>query len=448
MLLCFDFHLNIATFNIFIKLSSLFKPKTVMKKKLLLIGVVFFTLTCTVKAYINYVPGYIIDMKGDTIKGFIETGNWEASPQNITFSESPESSPWRVLNPKIIKGFGFKDESYVSATIQVEVSPVQLQVLEKNSKLNLITQDAFLQTLVRGDKSLYAFTRMNTEEQYYIKLDTGYVLLMHKKYLNVVKGREYLSENKTYIGQLTQYLNDYPDVLSALGTIRYTKSDLKKLFLTYYEKTNKKKEFLKKTTPIGLEYGVLAGASVSQLNFKGKGFGYLFNMDYPVSPSISGGLFLDVPFSGGLARWIIANDILYTRYSFSGDYVDYVNDNNYTTYTTELQHGYIKLHTLLKYKIPTGRFAFFANGGVSNGFMISEKNYQKKVSKFYESETTLIGKVTDESKKWELGFVFGIGASFKNFSLDLRGESGNGFSPYTALTSKTMRYYFLLGYSF
>ena len=90
----------------------------------------------------------------------------------------------------------------------------------------------------------------------------------------------------------------------------------------------------------------------------------------------------------------------------------------------------------------------YINGGISNGFAISEKNYKKIESKFYSTEKVVEESALNETRKYEQGFILGTGIKFKNYSFEIRAENGNGMSVYNALNSKTKRYYFLLGYRF
>jgi hypothetical protein len=105
----------------------------------------------------------------------------------------------------------------------------------------------------------------------------------------------------------------------------------------------------------------------------------------------------------------------------------YVNSYYFSVNRAILDFQYLRLNTLIRFQ-PSW---FFINAGISNGYCI--KHY-----------STLFADV----RKYEFGFVYGAGMKYKNYSLEVRLENGDGMSPYIGIYSETKRYLVLLGYSF
>jgi hypothetical protein len=52
------------------------------------------------------------------------------------------------------------------------------------------------------------------------------------------------------------------------------------------------------------------------------------------------------------------------------------------------------------------------------------------------------------SKKWERGYIVGLGTGLKKISFEFRYEKSDGMSTYPLLSSPVKRYFFILGYRF
>jgi hypothetical protein len=84
-----------------------------------------------------------------------------------------------------ILGFVVQKEKYVSAIVQSETSPTQLNNLQGFPDLNLNTDTVFLRALYEGEKSLYMLINQNGRENFYIRQSDSLALLQYKKYIHV-----------------------------------------------------------------------------------------------------------------------------------------------------------------------------------------------------------------------------------------------------------------------
>lgn len=409
---------------------------------LLLIGLLTFQLAFSQE---NYIPGYVIKNSTDTLFGYIDYRNWEKNPNKIYFKTNIENSPIS-FNPTDIIEFRVEGEIYVSGIIYNEVSPIKTDKLNNDPQINTKVDTTFLQTLFNGEKGLYYYQNSDGRENFYIKQNTGFDLLIYKRYLKQQNGKPTIAENRKYLGQLTLYLNDCETINSKLENTSYKQRSLFELFQFYYNCTQSNISFQKKIEKIHTEVGVLAGVSLTSLEFRHNYYAYLVEAGYNPSINFSSGIFFDFILPRNLRKWSINNEIFFSTYKVNGSYEEYENEYYYSVTTTEIGYSYLKINNLVRFKYPIGQLFLFLNGGMSNGFALNERNYKKIESRFYTTETVVEELALDDTRKYEQGYILGIGLKYNRFSFEIRYEKGNGMSKYTTLNSSTERGYFLLGY--
>lgn len=416
----------------------------IKKLGLIVLGILYFQIAFSQK---NYVSGYVIKNNTDTIYGLVDYRNWDKNPDKIDFKTDIDSNPIS-FNPADITEFKVENEIYVSGIVNTEITSLQTEMLREDPQIILKVETTFLQTLFRGKKSLYYFKNYDGRENFYIKQDTGYSLLLYKRYLKRQDGNLLVTENKTYVGQLTIYLNDCLTIKSKLENTSYKQNSLLKLFQYYYECSSSDIFFQKEKEKTDLEIGVLAGVSLTSLEFGSDAYLHLVNAGYKPSTNFSCGMYFDFHLSRNFGRWSINNELLFSTYQVKGTYESFKNINKYSLTTTEFGYSYFKVNTLARFKYPIGHIFLYLNGGLSNGYAINETNYKKIESKFYETESLVEEKALKDTRKYEIAFILGSGIKYKNYSIEFRAEKGNGMSLYTELNSTTTRYYFLFGYRF
>ena len=419
---------------------------------LIIFGIVLFQTSFSQE---NYLPGYIIKLNGDTLRGFIDYRYWERNPDKISFQEKQISNKVNY-NPMDIKGFCVLDEIYESAIIKTEISPNNTKELKQyDEELKFEVDTTFLQTMIQGVKNLYFYKNKYGKEQFYIRQDSSFELLIYKRYLTQVKNHldprfseHVINENKRYLGQLLLYFQDCPTIQTKLRDTEYKKKSMENLFQYYYNCTKSEIKFQKKTEKTSIEIGILAGISSTSLKFKGETKGYLVNAGYNQSVNLSAGLFADVSLSRHQGKWSIYNELIFTSYKVNGRFVNYLDEEKYTIYNTTIELSYLKMNNMMRFKYPIGNISVYANAGISNGFAINVTNFRKTESRFYSTTEVEIDKAIDGLRKYEQGYIVSLGSKFKKYSFEIRREWGNGMSPIRVLKSSANRFYFLLGYSF
>lgn len=414
------------------------------KLGLLLIGILSFQLALSQE---NYIPGYVIRNNGDTLFGLVDYRDWGNNPDLISFKARIDEHPVSFTPTDIIE-FSVGGEIYVSGIINVKDSQIDVHKSNGDPHITLKVDTAFLLTLFSGEKKLFYYNSNASGESFYIEKNKVFDLLLFKRYSRKQNDKSVIAENRTYMSQLSLYLNECPTIESKLSNTMYTYNSLIKLFQYYYTCTSSELSFQKEIRRTRVEIGCLAGISITSLRFKSENFKYLVNTDYNTSLNFSSGLFFDFFLHRNHGKWSINNEILFSAYKMRGKYDEFENENYHTLTTTEIGYKYLKINNLIRLKYPVGQLFMFINGGISNGISIGETNYRRKEIKFHSTDRIVEELAIEKTRKNEQGFILGTGLSYNKFSLEIRFEIGNGMSNHWTLISTTKRFYFLLGYRF
>jgi len=371
----------------------------------------------------NFIPGSIITNNRDTLYGLIDYPYWEVNPYKVSFKANVQSAPISYTPNDIIE-YRVNNEIFISG----HVASNETEVIET----------VFLQTIFNSKKSLYYYKSNSGVVNFYIKQGGQFELL-----INNDKGKE-------YIKQLSLYLSDYPEISKLLKRTAYTKYSLKALFNSYFQNSHTYVLFRHKSLP-KVEYGFLAGASLTTLDFSHAKYNFLFLMDktsFCNSYNFSGGFFLNVMLPWNKWRFTLVNELLYSSYKSSGNIKSVNSPTDYVIFTNEVALTYIKLNNMLRYKYSIGQTSIFINAGISNGYAFKRSVVEKRVdyegTDIYHSEWTPFHRV----RSYELGYIAGIGLKIKKVSLELRYEKSNGMEDLSAIETNINRYFLLLGYTF
>lgn len=396
----------------------------------------------------NYIPGYVISSRGDTLRGLIDYRNWEKNPDKISFKASADAEPLSYT-PLDISQFTVADEIYYSGIVPTLVSPAGTSRLSADPVIHRKDDTTFLQALFRGDKSLFYYKNQDGVESFYITGNQGFELLLYKRYLRYHEGGQAITENKTFTGQLALYLEDCSTIQSKLNHADYKKGSLINLFRYYNGCSDANKDFEKVREAVKAEIGVIAGASLTTLNFSGDYHTYLVKAPFKTSLNFTAGLYFNFVLPRNQGKWSIYNELMYMGFGVKGTYEDFKNENNYTVTYSEMNFNYFKVNNLLRYQHPFRQFRIFVNAGLSNGFQFSNSSAKETKTKFYTWEKTESGPALSEFRVHEFGPVIGAGAGYgSRYTFEIRYESGSGISPFINLGSNTRKIFFLLGYKF
>jgi hypothetical protein len=89
----------------------------------------------------------------------------------------------------------------------------------------------------------------------------------------------------------------------------------------------------------------------------------------------------------------------------------------------------------------------FVDGGISNGFSISLKNYLKEEDHVYSNTAVIESQALAYMNRLETGLILGLGSNIMNFSCEVRFERTNGMQS-ANVASRVTRGFVILGYRF
>lgn len=399
----------------------------------------------TVSAQENYLPGFVVTPRGDTVRGTIDYRNWKRNPSTISFKRETDQLIF-FYDASQIKSFSVAQEYYESGRVQIEVSPERSDELSFEFNFILEEEVAFLQALVTGTKSLYYLVNKVGKDNFYIKNGDTFELLLYKQYAQNVNYTRQVLINKKYIGQLSNYLIDCNELQRKTNNVRYSQKELTKLFEAYYLCKKEKPGFKKSPERIIAQTGVLGGIAMSSLKMGNTTKLRVSNPDYGNSVNAAGGVSLTLVMPRNQQRFAIHNELLLTSYSFTGNDLIYDADDDYIDTEYNFKATQLKLNTLARIRIfNQSPVSVYLEAGFMNALALAITAEQIQTTVFHAPPKITKSEALN-ARSYEQGLVAGVTGQYRKFSLTTRYETGNGFSKITSLKTSINRFYFAIGY--
>ena len=390
----------------------------------------------------SFLPAYIINNSGDTIRGYLDYKNWGKNPNSVNFKKSP-GGEIKKLTTKDLKGFSVNDENYTRAAVKINERNSNMNEVSDANRQEYTTDTVFLLSIIEGSKSLYSVKLANREDYYfYLDKDT-FRTYNYAKYIQVIDQSHYLSTSKKYIGQMILYFKDCPALKDKIDGTKYNLSSLRKTYEAYYDCHGIKPDYEIVQEKL-LEFGIIAGASFTKLKFKNSAPSYMAGSIYPLSINFTSGIFLDIIIPRNFLRWSVYNELNFDSYQTTAIYNDIKSDSNYTLFLTTFGDKYIRLLSTIKYRKQIHKVSVFAKAGISLALAFAYTNEKISEHHFYDQVNTGKENSFDITRNYEVGLAAGLGIQFWHLNLEGRYEKPY----YPAYSSPTSRYYILLGYTF
>lgn len=176
----------------------------------------------------NFKPGYVIDLKGDTIKGFIDYQEWEKNPRQVTFKNTGGTT--QRYTAQTSNGFAAAGLEYFEAhTVNISQDEVDLDklggILDTTSRVDTV----FMKVLIKG-RYLSLFSYTDAIKTRYFIMEHGGVQpqeLVYHVYMAQDNNVKYVSRYRTQLAYEAQKNNVNNARLS--GLISQAKYDMKDL---------------------------------------------------------------------------------------------------------------------------------------------------------------------------------------------------------------------------
>jgi len=126
-------------------------------------------LPCCLFAQSNYKPGYVVTLKGDTIKGFIDYKEWGKNPKQISFKNNLNAANHENFTTNDINAFVVTDYEYYKRFVaHVSQGQVEMSNVKQGADTSYITDTVFLRVLTQGPQiALFSYSD-KIKTRYYI----------------------------------------------------------------------------------------------------------------------------------------------------------------------------------------------------------------------------------------------------------------------------------------
>jgi hypothetical protein len=434
-------------------LSQKFNQKPLkMRLKILnlVLTILIVHLTTTISAQSNFQKGYIVELDGDTLHGFIDNRNWHSSPKEVSFKPSMKEKDL-IFKPLQIKSLGIEDRFiYMSTPVEYHQRTTKLNTANDYSVAPEKTLDTlFLNLIYRGQLNLYHLYNKYDEDVFFIQ--KGQDSIQELVEYRILRGESLVSV-KPYIKTLATLMADCGSIFPEISNVKYQKRDLEKLLAAYdacLPSSNKKF----KTRPLKpkIELGVLGGVTSSNMQF-GVPFGsaywslVLADWTWSVKPTMGVHFNLTLPRINKHSSLVIEVSNRNLEAKYSG--LTIVQDLNTYVYNHEFKYGYIKLNTAFRFTFnPFSKFQVYGTAGLLNGWLYENEAQSGKKSiifgkEYFESYPFI------PTRRYEQGILMGVGFRFKRFETEVRGELSNGISAINVLSTNVRLVNFKCAYYF
>ena len=215
--------------------------KTPIHKHVLIIILILSAIVSNAQE--NYVTALLIDLKGDTIYGFINNERWLNNPQTIKFKD--KNGAIRKVGPDEIRGFFVGDNLFfISERVNYDTTSNKTGSLPTSSIPLYKEERLFLKVNVFSDLSLLSLTK-NGRLHFFLKQVNQMPLeLINHRFLY----KDRILENRGFIAQLSEYLKDCSQIIvndvapysmEYLGNLIMLYNDCKKVESTLYDEKEK-----------------------------------------------------------------------------------------------------------------------------------------------------------------------------------------------------------------
>jgi len=204
------------------------------KKNIRLIFLFLLLSPFFAKSQSNYKPGYFINPKGDTIRGYIDYREWNENPKEVKFRKTKESSEVLLLNPNLAKEFQVDAyELYQGVEVRIsmdELDPTKMSQAPDTSK---IQKTVFLKVLVKGSRfNLYNYTDSIKTRYLVSKPGSFGPLELEFHYLFTQDDAHNLVSERGFRNQILSLTNGDKSLQRRINSSEYRESELIPIFYT------------------------------------------------------------------------------------------------------------------------------------------------------------------------------------------------------------------------
>lgn len=390
----------------------------------------------------NYIPGGIITLQQDSLKGLIDYRNWGVAPSSISFKSGADSKE-QVFKPGDILGFwvGSPNENYVSRKLKLDITPQSVDYLSRNESRIYQEDSVFITRISNGIYPLYEYTDKNARVHYIFEGadHPAEELLMVRKGYEDANGAKGIQNLPYYKQQLFILFQDCVKVAERTNRLSYRKNDLLDIFIRYNNCKNPRESIVvQKKEKVHIGFGLLAGISANSYSFKGMQRYAEGKYENSVGPLF--GIAASFPFARSRQQFSLNGELFYKAVKASS-LIDGIE--NYSVHQVDFKLSYLQFNLLARYTYPSKVIKPYATVGMGNAFAISVKD---EMTTTYTDGRVKVEPAMDGPRKYEQSIIGGIGIHCKGVEVEGRYNSSNGFSPFSHLKTTVSSWQLLVRY--
>ena len=412
-----------------------------MKVFYLFVLLLLLGLSPAVRAQSDFRPGYIIPLRGDTVRGSLEYGSNQRSANECRFKTDPTASISKYL-PAQLNGYGFLRDRFFHS----------LRVPAPFASADTAAQVLFLEILVQGAASLYYLAADKTGERYFVRMGSGPVVpLVLQTEMVVENGSKFKREKALYRGVLSESFRACPAVQRKVGEVAFRSSSLLQIVREYNTCVGGGQQVSEVAAPRRRSYLLLeavAGAQTSALQFAGEISLRDQAVQSGVTPVVGVALQQYLPLLAN--RFGFRAELLYQRQKYNQE-ITTPSANAYAAYQdVRVQFDQLRVPVMVRYSPFSGHFRPFAAVGGSVSFALTNTN-ESRYRALPTSDYSAWRPILPSPRGVEEGLLAGVGATAEltnkhHVAVELRAERSNGFSEAIGVSTSITRFFLLLNY--
>lgn len=167
-----------------------------MKTLNLLLSAVLFPMLCLAQS--NYKPGQVVNLKGDTLKGFVDYREWSKNPESFRFKLSENDNNYQTFNTKTATAFGIKNgENYNRFVVNISLSKETPDEHQRGPDKSFKSDTVFLRLIAAGNQvNLYSYND-KIKNRFYIQKHNGQPdELLNSNYYDTVENNKIVNETE------------------------------------------------------------------------------------------------------------------------------------------------------------------------------------------------------------------------------------------------------------
>ncbi|MGM0582260.1 MAG: hypothetical protein ACQETL_16395 [Bacteroidota bacterium] len=328
--------------------------------KPLLISIVYFINLITLYAQSNFVEGFYINQKGDTVHSKV---NYFTGINSYRICEIlTEDGNITTYLPKDIKGYGYKNDASFSSNV---------------------IDSLFLQNVIKGEISLYEMQNV-----YFISTKDTVYQIKNSSELEERNGKTYITNQNVWKGQLYYLTKNDSQLNELIDQLYFRKKDLIKFVIQLNKEIRGNYTNLNIQTNLDkFDWGFRVGQQFNKLTkTTSSNYPDINDMYKSQSQTISIFAIFNVPeFSKSLS---FNTELLLSQIKYNGSRID-TSSKPVNQYETNFKYFQISTPIYLTYRLNQNELFLSVLAGVNTQINVNDEYITKK--------TTIVGEYEQES---------------------------------------------------